>query len=109
MSRLIAANEVLDGGVLQQVFLEDPFQSGLIDMVIADAFRVNHDDRPFFADPQTVGDGAFGVVIVLRVVEAMLLDQIGQALFELFALVRGRAVAPHTDQDAPASAGGKRV
>jgi hypothetical protein len=81
MGGLMAANQFLYGPVLQQVFLEDPFQAGLIDMVIADAFRVNHDDRTLFTDPQAVGNGTFGMVIVRRVVEAMLFDQIGQALF----------------------------
>jgi hypothetical protein len=81
MGGLIAANHFLYGPVLQQVFLEDPFQAGLIDMVIADAFRVNHDDRPIFTNPQTVGDGAFCMVIVFGVIESVLVDQIGQALF----------------------------
>jgi hypothetical protein len=74
MGGLIAANHFLYGPVLQQVFLEDTFQAGLIDMVIADAFRVNHDDRPIFTDRQTVGNGAFCMVIVLRVIEPVLLD-----------------------------------
>jgi hypothetical protein len=71
---LIVADEFLYGPILQQVFLENPFQAGLIDLMIADAFRVNHHNRSIFTDPQTVGDSAFGVVIVLRVIKAVLLD-----------------------------------
>lgn len=81
MGGLIMANQFLYGLILQQVLLEDSLQTDLIDMVIADAFRVNHDDWTIFTDSQTVGDSAFCMVIMLRVIEPVLFDQIGQALF----------------------------
>jgi hypothetical protein len=68
-------NQLLYGLILEQVLLENTFQSSSIDMLIFDNVRVNNQDWTVHADPQTVGNGAGGMLGMVRIVKTMLLDK----------------------------------
>jgi hypothetical protein len=66
---------------------------------------MNDDDRAIFTDSQAIGDSTGNVRRVSGVIQAVPLDEVKQMLFQLKPPARLGALAAHTDEDPPASAG----
>lgn len=85
--------------------LKDTFQGGLVYPLIFDSFGVDDDDGAIFTNSQTIGDRTANVRRVSGVIQAVPLDEVKQMLFQLKPPARVGALAAHTDEYPPPSAG----
>jgi hypothetical protein len=64
-------NILLHRPAAQDVFFVNPFQPGLVDLVIPDTFGINGQDGAKAADAQAVGQAAFDPLRVTQLVQTM--------------------------------------